>query len=60
MLSFSSVKFTVTRVLRESLCGLSSGEAGHSGASFGGFATLWRVLDVFEDGVREGTQKDGS
>ena len=58
--SFSSVKLTVTSVLRESLCGWSSEEAGHIGVSFVDFGTLWRVLDVFEDGVREGTQKDGS
>lgn len=53
--SVASVKLTVISVLREYECSLSGGEAGHIGANFGGFCS-----GVSTDGVKEGTQNDGS
>lgn len=54
--SLSSAKFSVTSVCREYGCGFDGSAAGHMGDVFVFFATLCKVLFVFEDGVREGSQ----
>ena len=50
------LKLIVIKDLRESECLLLGNEAGHNGVSFGGFASF----ELFIEGVREGTQKEGS
>ena len=40
--------------------GFLKADAGQIGFNFGGFDVSWRVSLVLEDGVREGTQKEGN
>lgn len=47
------------RVCREYGWGSSALEAGQMGDAFTFLAMVWRVLDVLDDGVIEGTQKEG-
>jgi len=55
----SSVKATVMRVCREYGWGLSALEEGQMGVAFAFLTMVWRVFDVLDVGVIEGTQKDG-
>lgn len=51
------VNFMETRDLRDRGCASDDDEDGHKGESF---PALGKEFAVFEDGVREGTQNEGS